>query len=66
MSLSRYLGTDDPVRYAEVENKARVVGYTRLLRRAIRRPDEEGIKEKIAYYKEHLIEVINKVDTLEF
>ena len=66
MSLQKYLGTDDAERYCEVENKARVIGYTRLLRRSVRRPDEEGSKEKIEYYKEKLIEVINKVDTLKF
>ena len=66
MSLAAYLGTDDKATLCEVENKARVIGYTRLLRRSVRRPDEDGAKEKIAYYKKKLIEVINKVDTLEF
>ena len=66
MSLSRYLGTEDAALCQEVENKARVIGYTRLLRRAIRRPDEAGAAENIAYYKKQLIDVINKVDTLKF
>ena len=66
MSLKSYIGTEYEARFTEVENKARVIGYTRLLRRTIRRPDEEGAQEKIAYYKEKLIEVIDKVDTLEF
>ena len=66
MSLRRYLGTDDEALCDEVENKARVIGYTRLLRRTVRRLNEEGAKEKIAYYKKKLIEVIDKVDTLEF
>ena len=66
MSLKKYLGTEDETVWRDVENKARVIGYTRLLRRTIRRPDEEGAQEKIAYYKEKLIELINKVDTLEF
>ena len=66
MSLKGYLGTDDEETFREVENKARVIGYTRLLRRTVRRPNEGGAKEKIAYYKEKLIEVIDKVDTLEF
>ena len=66
MSLKRYLGTDDEARCREVEDKARVIGYTRLLRRTVRRPDEDGAQEKIAYYKMKLIEVIDKVDTLEF
>lgn len=66
MALKKYLGTEDIDRFTEVENKARVMGYTRLLRRAIRRPDEEGVQEKIAYYQKQLIEFIDKVDTLEF
>ena len=66
MALKRYIGTDDQAEFEKVENKARVIGYTRLLRRTIRRPDEEGAQEKIAYYKEKLTEVIDKVDTLEF
>ena len=66
MSLKRYLGTEDEAVFRDVENKARVIGYTRLLRRTVRRPNEDGAQEKIAYYKEKLTEVIGKVDTLEF
>ena len=66
LALKRYLGTDDEALCREVENKARVIGYTRLLRRTVRRPNEDGAQEKIAYYKAKLIEVIGKVDTLEF
>jgi thiamine kinase-like enzyme len=66
MALKKYLGPDDEERLCEVENKARVIGYTRLLRRSVRRADEDGAQEKIAYYKKALIDVIDKVDTLEF
>jgi uncharacterized protein (TIGR02172 family) len=66
MSLQKYLGTSDEELCREVENKARVIGYTRLLRRSVRRPNEEGAEKKIAHYKKQLIEVINQVDTLEF
>ena len=66
MSIKRYFGTDDEAFCREVENKASVIGYTRLLRRSIRRPDDDGAQEKIAYYTKRLIEAINKVDTLEF
>ena len=66
MSIKRYFGTDDEAFCREIENKARVIGYTRLLRRTVRRPNEDGAAEKIAYYKKKLVEVINKVDTLEF
>ena len=66
LSLKRYLTTEDESRLCEVEDKARVIGYTRLLRRSVRRPNEAGAKENIAYYREKLIELINKVDTLIF
>ena len=65
-SLKKYLGTDDEARFEEVESKARVIGYTRLLRRAIRRPDEDGAEEHIAHYKKQLTELIDKVNTLAF
>ena len=42
------------------------MGYTRLLRRAIRRPEEEGAQESVAYYSKCLIELIDEIDTLEF
>ena len=66
MSLQRYFGTEDQARLDTIENKARVIGYTRLLRRSVRRPNEDGAERKIAYYKEKLTELIGKVDTLEF
>ena len=66
MSLARYLGTTDEATCRAVESKARVIGYTRLLRRTVRRPNEDGAQEKIAYYKKKLIEVLEEVDTLVF
>ena len=66
MSLKKYLGTEDEAICRAVEDKARVIGYMRLLRRTVRRPNEDGAAEKIAYYKQHLTEVIRAVDTLDF
>ena len=66
MSIKKYLNDADDSVCKDLENKARVIGYMRLLRRTIRRPDEDGAQEKIAFYKEKLIEGIDKVDTLEF
>ena len=66
VALKKYLGTEDQARFEEVENKARVIGYTRLLRRYIRRPNEDGAEERIAHYKKKLTELIDRVDTLEF
>ncbi len=67
-SLAAYLGTDDDGKIQEVEDKARVIGYTRLIRRAIRRgnaENEEGRKE-IAFWTEELLALLEKVDTLLF
>ena len=66
MVLKKYLGTEDESVCESVADKARIIGYTRLLRRAIRRPEEEGAKESVAYYKKQLIELVDKIDTLEF
>lgn len=66
ITLKKYLGTDDTDLCRSLEEKSQVIGYMRLLRRSIRRPTEDGAQEKIAYYKKRLIELIEKVDTLEF
>lgn len=63
MCLGMYLGTDDQVVISAVEEKAMIIGYTRMLRRAIRRNDKE---EKIVRCKEQLIKLVNKVDKLSF
>ena len=66
MVLKKYLGTDDEALCKEVENKARVIGYTRLLRRYVRRTDEAGAKDHAEYYRKRLVEIIDQVDTLDF
>ena len=42
-TLALYLGTEDPEKIRSVEDKARIVGYTRMIRRSIRRG---GLTEK--------------------
>ena len=66
MVLKMYLGTDDENMCQSVAEKAMVVGYTRMLRRAIRRPEEAESPAKIARCKERLSELLDKVDTLAF
>ena len=66
MSLQRYLGTDDADVCRSVEEKAMIVGYTRLLRRAVRRPNEKNSSAMIAHCKEILAELLNHVDSLTF
>ena len=66
MSLKMYLGTEDEEVCRNVAEKAMIIGYTRMLRRALRRPDEAESPAKIARCKEMLEYLLNKVDTLVF
>jgi uncharacterized protein (TIGR02172 family) len=66
MSLKKYLGTEDEAVCRSVAEKAMVIGYTRMLRRAVRRPEEEDSPAKIARCKERLAELLAKVETLDF
>ena len=64
-ALAMYLGTEDRARLDEVENKAKIVGYMRLLRRTIRRR-EPNREQMIAFYKAQLMQLIPAIDTLTF
>ena len=66
MALKAYLGTEDEEVCRSVAEKAMIIGYTRMLRRAIRRPEEADSPAKIARCKEMLAALLNKVDTLAF
>ena len=66
LALKMYLGTDDEAACRAVAEKAMIVGYTRMLRRALRRPEEAESPAKIARCKEMLAELLAKVDTLLF
>ena len=66
--LSTYLGTDNPETLKDVEDKARLVGYIRLMRYAIRRlglDTEEGRKQA-KYVENRILELIARLDTLVF
>ena len=63
MSLARYLGTEDESVINSVEEKAKVIGYTCILRRSIRKNDTQA---NIEHYKNQLVELLDKVDTLNF
>ena len=57
-----YFEGEDEAYKEDVLNKAKVIGYTRALRRTIKRlPDET---ELIEHYKKQLIEYVNKVESL--
>ena len=66
MSLKMYLGTEDEQYCRSVAEKAMIIGYTRMLRRAIRRPEEADSPAKIARCKEMLNILLDKIDTLVF
>ena len=66
--LPLYLDTTDEARIREVESKAMIIGYTRILRRTIRRigVDTEFGKKQIALCKEYLGRLLPATDTLTF
>ena len=66
MALKMYLGTEDGAVAQSVAEKAMIIGYTRMLRRALRRPEEAESPAKIARCKEMLAMLIEKTDTLCF
>ncbi|MBQ6979380.1 MAG: anti-sigma factor antagonist [Clostridia bacterium] len=65
-SLSAYLGTTDKVKLEEAENKAKIIGFMRLLRRSIRRGglSDATMKSEIDFYIEQLVSLVGKTDTL--
>ena len=65
-SLKMYLETDDEKYCKQIEDKARVIGYVRMLRRALRRPDDADSPAKIAHYKKMLALFLEKTDSLCF
>ena len=66
MALKMYLGTEDEEVCRSVAEKAMIIGYTRMLRRAVRRPHEAESPAKIARCKEMLAILLEKTDTLCF
>lgn len=67
-SLSAYLGTKCESKICEVEDKARIIGYTRMIRRSIRRKglETEERRAEIEHWKEELLSLLEKADTLVF
>ncbi|MBR1758087.1 MAG: anti-sigma factor antagonist [Lachnospiraceae bacterium] len=67
-SLAAYLGTNHEKKIKEVENKARIIGYTRLIRRAIRRNamETDSGRAEIELWKSELIDLLAKTDSLLF
>ena len=66
MALKMYLGTEDEEVCRTVAEKAMIIGYTRMLRRAVRRPDEADSPAKIERCKEMLAKLLEKTDSICF
>lgn len=67
-TLELYFDTTDKEKLEEYADKAKVIGYTRMMRRTIRRigfDDPDG-KALIECCEKHLNELLEKVDTLLF
>ena len=67
-TLVEYLGTDNKAVVRSVEDKARIIGYTRLIRRSIRRnglETEEG-RRLIDHWKAELLQLLSHTESLEF
>ncbi|MBP5466512.1 MAG: phosphotransferase, partial [Clostridia bacterium] len=65
-TLIKYTGTNDKAKLAETENRAKIIGFMWLLRRNIRRGglNDEKMKKEIEFYREQLISLVDKVDSL--
>ncbi|MBP5225652.1 MAG: ATP-binding protein, partial [Lachnospiraceae bacterium] len=67
-ALAAYLGTENEAKIREVGDKARILGYTRMIRRSIRRGGLENEKGRaeIDLWKGELLELLRHTDTLLF
>ena len=66
--MKEYLGTDNEAVVNEVMDKARIIGYTRMIRRSIRRKglEDEAKRAEIELWKKELTDLLNKYDDLHF
>jgi len=66
-TLRKYFETDDRDFLKEVEDKARIIGYTRLIRRSVRRGglDDAERRAEIELWKKELIELLERTDSLK-
>lgn len=66
--LRAYAETDDEAVVTEMTDKARIIGYTRLIRRSIRRGGLEDAERKaeIDHWTQELIELVAKADRLSY
>ena len=67
-TLRLYFPEADDAAIRGVEDKARIIGYTRMLRRRIRRNgfETEAGRREIEYFKAQMAELLQRVDCLTF
>ena len=67
-TLACYLGTDSPTKLREVEDKARVIAYTRLISRSIRHGLDKTRKgtAELETWRKELLALLERIDALEF
>ena len=66
--LRAYLETDDEETVRLIEDKARIIGYTRMIRRSIRRKglETEDGRAEIDLWTKELLELLDRTDSLFF
>lgn len=66
--MAAYAGTDDASVIESLSDRARIIGYTRLIRRSIRRGglDDAQRKKEIDHWTEELIGLVSRIDCLSY
>ena len=66
--MAAYAGTDDAAVIESLSDRARIIGYTRLIRRSIRRGglEDEQRKKEIDHWTEELIGLVSRIDCLSY
>ena len=67
-TLRLYFGTTDSGFLSSIEDKAALLGYTRLMRRLIRRGglENDDSRSVVDFYKQQIETLLDRVDTLNF
>lgn len=67
-TIRLYFGTEDEAKLKELTDKAKLIGYTRMMRRTIRRNgfDTEAGRRDIETCRKHIEELLDTVTTLVF
>ena len=66
--MAAYAGTDDASVIESLSDRARIIGYTRLIRRSIRRGglEDPQRKKEIDHWTEELTDLVGRIDALSY